>query len=63
VAKTSTGNVAVSLCPPVDLSGEDVIWRYGEDPIYGWTDITRMLDKLEERGLTLPAMRVEIIPV
>jgi phospholipase C len=29
----------------VDLESEEEIWKYGEDPIYGWTDITRPLDR------------------
>jgi phospholipase C len=28
----------------IGLEDEADIWRYGEDPIYGWTDITRLLD-------------------
>jgi phospholipase C len=28
----------------IGLELEEQIWRYGEDPIYGWTDITRLLD-------------------
>ncbi len=28
----------------VDMENERSIWRYGEEPIYGWTDITRLLD-------------------
>jgi phospholipase C len=29
----------------VDLEADAQIWKYGEDPIYGWTDITRLLDR------------------
>ncbi len=28
----------------VDLKPDDEAWNYGEDPIYGWTDVTRLLD-------------------
>ena len=28
----------------VNLEDEAKVWKYGEEPIYGWTDITRLLD-------------------
>jgi phospholipase C len=28
----------------VDLGDPAGVWSYGEDPVYGWTDITRLLD-------------------
>ena len=28
----------------VDLGDPADVWTYGEEPVYGWTDITRMLD-------------------
>ena len=28
----------------VDLGDPADVWSYGEDPVYGWTDITRLLD-------------------